>query len=359
MKKILNRRNFLKFGGAALVTGSLNLVPGFKAFAAPAPTDFGSIRFAVISDPHVDIKGENGMKMSAFSLECVKNTVAALNLDDEIKFVQVNGDLLQDGEWENARAVKAELDRLKAPYTVVAGNHDFRPADTKKHREGFTYLTIEEFAKFFKGHGYTASGSRYWAQEVAPGLRIVGLDANLPLEVKKWGGVMDDKQVAWLDKQLSDNQDSMHIVFIHHNLVSWSADELEGGPKEWFCVDNAAQVRGVLAKHAAVAPMVIAGHRHIGFNIKELGGVNYVASPSVNSHPMRYTVYDVSRTGFAWQTPAVPVATAVHLEARENLLNATWWRASQFAERNSINDMEVLALYENNGLRMGQKTIKA
>lgn len=359
MKQNLTRRNFLKFGGAALAAGSLNLVSGFKAFAAPAPKDFGTVRFAVISDPHVDIKGENGMKMSAYSVECVKKTVSALNMDDQIKFVHVNGDLLLDGEWENARAIKAELDKLTAPYTVVPGNHDFKPVDAKKHREGFTYLTIEEFAKLFEGHGYDASGSRYWAQEVVPGLRIIGLDANMPLEEKKWGGVMDDGQMAWLGKQLLNNPDSMHVLFIHHNLVSWSADELQGGPKEWFCVDNAAQVRELLTKYAAAAPMVIQGHRHIGYNIKELGGVNYIASPSVNSHPMRYTIYDVSRTGFAWQTPAVPVPTAVHLEARENLLNATWWRASEFAERNSINDMEVLALYENNGLRMGQKMIKA
>lgn len=124
-------------------------------------------------------------------------------------------------------------------------------------------------------------------------------------------------------------------------------------------MDNAAEVREVLSKHAAVAPMVISGHRHIGLNLKELNGVNYITSPSVNSHPMRYTVYDINRNGFTWQTPAVPMETAIHLEARENLLGEAWWRASEYAERNSFNDMEVLSLYENNGLRMGQKTIKS
>lgn len=357
--KNLSRRGFLKFGSMAAAGGMLQLVPCSKSFAAPAPTDFGSVRFAVISDPHVDIKGKNGMKMSASSLECVEKSVTALNMDKQLSFVMVCGDLLLDGERENAAAIKTELDKLKAPYMVVAGNHDFVPADPKKHRAGFSYMPIEGFVKHFKGHGYDASGKRYYSREIVPGLRVVGLDANLPLDPKKWGGVMPAEQLRWLDKELTAHKDSMHIVFIHHNLLSWSADELPGGPKQWFCVDNAAEVREVFSRHAAMAPMVISGHRHIALNVKELGGVNYIASPSVNSHPMRYTVYDVNRTGFSWQTPAVAVDTATHLQARENLLNATWWRASQFAERNSFTDMEVLALYENNGMRMGQKTIKA
>ncbi len=359
MKSNLTRRDFFKLGGAAAAAGALQLMPGTKLFAAQGPTDFGSVRFAVISDPHVDIKGTNGMKMSQFSLDCVTKTVAELNMDKELSFVMVCGDLLLDGEWENAKAIKAELDRLKAPYMVVAGNHDFKPADPKKHREGYTYLSIEEFVEFFNGHGYDKTGKRYYSHEIVPGLRVIGMDAILPLEQKKWGGMVPAEQIAWLESELEKNKDSLHVIFIHHNFVTWSADEMEGGPKQWFYVDNAAEVREVLSKYAAIAPMVISGHRHIGLNLKELNGVNYITSPSVNSHPMRYSVYDINRNGFTWQTPAVPVETAVHLEARENLLSETWWRASEYAERNSFNDMEVLALYENNGLRMGQKTIKS
>jgi hypothetical protein len=74
---------------------------------------------------------------------------------------------------------------------------------------------------------------------------------------------------------------------------------------------------------------------------------------------MRYTIYDMDRTGFSWQTPSVPVETATPLEAYENLPGDTWWRASEYAERSSFKDMDVLALYENNGLCMGRKTIKS
>jgi len=358
MKKYLSRRSFIKTGGIALTAGAATLLTNTTSFATPAPKDFGAIRFAVISDPHVDTKGKNGMKMSAFSLECVENTVEALNADKDLTFVMVCGDLLLDGEWENAKAVKKALDRLDAPYYVVAGNHDFVPANPKKRRDGFTYMTIEDFVQYFRGHGYEKSGNRYYAREIVPGMRVIGLDANLPLDAKKWGGVVPADQLAWLDKELSAHKDAMHVVFIHHNVVRWSADELEGGPKQWFAVDNDAEVRAVFNKHTN-AQVVISGHRHIALNLKELNGINYFASPSVNTHPMRYTVYDMNQNGISWQTPSVPMTTAQHLEARENLLGAKWWRASQFAERNAFNDMEVLSLYENNGMRMGQKTLKS
>ncbi len=358
MKKAFSRRSFLKTGGIVAAAGAAQLLSGSRSFAASAPTNFGKVRFAVISDPHMDIKGTNGMKMSAISVECVSKTVAAINQADDISFVMVCGDLLLDGEWENARAIKKELDALKAPYFVVAGNHDFKPADTKKHREGFTYLSMEEFVQFFQGHGYTNSGNRYYAHEIVPGLRIIGLDANMPLEMKKWGGVIPKEQLAWLDKELRTHQDAMHIVFIHHNLISWTTDELPGGPKQWFTVDNADEVRAVLEKHATTAPVVISGHRHIALNLRELNGVHYLASPSVNTHPMRYAIYDADNTGISWQTPSVPVDTEMHLAARENLLNATWWRPTEFAKRDAFADMEVLALYENNGMRMGHKVLK-
>jgi hypothetical protein len=55
-----------------------------------------------------------------------------------------------------------------------------------------------------------------------------------------------------------------------YNFVNWSADEQAGGPKQWFCLDNAAEARAILSKHANAAPVVITGHRHIGLNYKEL-----------------------------------------------------------------------------------------
>ncbi|MFV0422017.1 metallophosphoesterase family protein [Oleidesulfovibrio sp.] len=353
-----SRRAFLKAGTIFTSFGLTQQLCGSLAFAAPAAMDFGTVSFGVISDPHVDIKGVNEFKMSAGSVDCVAASVAALNQHNELKFVMVCGDLLLDGEKENAIAIKAELDKLKAPYFVVAGNHDFKPAKETALRSGFNYMSIDDFVRFFRGHGYDKSGKRFYAQQIVPGLRVIGLDANLPGDTK-WGGVLPDEQLQWLEHQLSSHTDAMHVVFIHHNLVRWSADELEGGPKQWFTIDNAPQVRALLSKYAAAVPVVISGHRHIGLNLRQINGVNYFTSPSVNSHPMRFTIYDINKDGISWQTQRVPMPTQFHLSARENMLNSTWWRQSECAERNSFTDEQVLDLYENNAMQMGSMKLKS
>ena len=112
-----------------------------------------------------------------------------------------------------------------------------------------------------------------------------------------------------------------------------------------------------LLKHATAAPVAISGHRHIGLNYKELNGVNYFIAPALNSHPMRYSVFTVSNDAISWKTPMVSVPTSAHLEARNNLLNSAWWRASQFKERNYFNDNAVLQVYENNDMIFGSKKI--
>jgi 3',5'-cyclic AMP phosphodiesterase CpdA len=353
----LSRREFMKVGGISLAATTVALNFGSKVFAASSKTPFGSVQFAVITDPHVDIRGTNAIKMSSISLDCVQKTVEALNMEKDLSFVMVTGDLLQDGEWENARAIKKELDQLKAPYYVLAGNHDYDPILPKKHREGFTYMTIEEFVEFFKGHGYDDSLQRYYALQIKPGLRVIALDAELPLDPKSWAGVVPAEQLEWLDKQLADHPNDLNLVCLHHNFVTWSDDELKGGPKQRFCIENAAEVREVLAKHSTAAPVAISGHRHIGLNYKELNGVNYFIAPALNSHPMRYTIFDITNEAISWKTPMVGVPLSDHLEAKENLLNAEWWRESKYKERNYVNDNGVLALYENNDMIIGTKKI--
>lgn len=351
---MLSRRKLLQLGAASLLSAALPF--GSKNFAASPRSSFKLIRFAVISDLHVDIKGKNGVKMSAVSRECLNRTVAALNQEDGLAFVFVLGDLLLDGEQENAVLVKDTLDKLTVPYYVIAGNHDYRPHDPQKRRQGFDYLSIKDFIQFFQGHGYDNSGKRYYARQIQPGLRLVGLDACLP-EADDWGGILPQEQLQWLDQELTHHAEQLNLIFMHHNVIRWSKDELPGGNKAKFCIDNDSEVKQLLAKHAQAAPVVLSGHRHIGLHLAEEKGVNYFVLPSLNSYPMRYTVFSVSPQSISWKTPMVNVAELVHLEARENLLQETFWRKTDFAERNPANDSDMLEFYENNSMIFGAKQV--
>jgi len=344
-----SKRGFLKLGGLSLAAAWT----GRQVFATPSKTPFSPVRFAVVSDPHLDIRGTNGMKMGALSAECLERTVADLNQEKDLAFVFVPGDLLQDGELENARVAKKILEGLSAPCFVISGNHDYAPADPAKRRDGFTYLTSNEFVRFFQGHGYEADGKHYHAHPIVPGLRVIGLDACQPGVKGTFGGILPKEQMEWLDRQLADHADELNLVFVHHNLIRWSEDELPGGPKAGFAIENEPEVRALLSKHAQAAPVVVSGHRHIGLHCKQDGGVNYFVVPSLNSHPMRYNLFSLSNRSIAWKTPMVRLPETVHLQARENLLDATFWRATQYAQRTPANDAAVLRLYENNPQILG------
>ncbi|MCI5146841.1 MAG: Tat pathway signal protein, partial [Candidatus Electrothrix sp. AR3] len=288
----------------------------------------------------------------------LRRTVEDINQEGNLSFVLVPGDLLLDGEVKNLKVVKTWLDKLNVPYYVVAGNHDYIPAEPEKRREGFEYLTIEEFVQSFKGHGYDNSGKRYYAHQIAPGLRLIGLDACLP-KIDKWGGILPEAQLQWLDEQLTKHADELNLIFIHHNLIRWSIDELPGGRKQLFCIDNDTEVRALLAKHAQAAPVVLSGHRHIGLRLAEVYGVNYFTLPSLNSYPMRYTVFSLSNQAISWKTPMVSVSDSVHLEARQHILDGGWWRDTQFEKRTPHNDAAVLRFYENNPMIFGSKKLKS
>lgn len=350
----LTRRQFIKTSGYSLLGAAVLMNSGTKAFASPSATPFSPVRFAVISDPHLDIKGSNGMRMGASSVECLRNTVIDLNKEKNLGFVMINGDILLDGEVENAEVARKELTKLTAPTFVISGNHDYKPANPEKLRDGFSYLPSEGFRNFFAGFGYEKDGDRYYAKQIVPGLRLLALDACLPLEMKKWGGELSEEQLDWLDKQLSAHSDQVNLVFMHHNFIPWSVDELPGGPKQWFCIDNAAEVRAVLAKNSKSTPIALSGHRHIGLRARELNGINYFALPSLNSHPMRYSVFNVSHEQITWKTPMVTLDEKTHIEARNGLLNAKWWRAEQYQKPSSFNDIAVLRYYENNDDIVGQ-----
>jgi len=353
----ITRRQFIQKSGLSLLGAAVVMNTGSMAFANSSATPFKPIRFAVISDLHIDIKGKNAFRMSAYSVDCLHRTIEDLNKEKDLSFVVANGDLLMDGEVENAKVLRDAMKNLTAKSFVVCGNHDYQPADPKKRREGFTYLGIDDFVNYFADYGYGKSGQRHYANQIVPGLRMLVLDACLPGE-KRWGGRLPDEQLSWLDTELSSHSDQVNLVFMHHNFLPWTVDEFKGGPKQQFCIDNDADVRAILEKNSHATPVAISGHRHIGLHARELNKVNYFAVPSLNSHPMRYSVFTISPEQISWKTPMVSVGEAKHLEAREALLNATWWRDEQYNQPSSGNDTAVLGLYENNNMIIGARSLR-
>ena len=283
----------------------MNNRAGTTTFATPAAIDFGTVKFAVVSDIHFDTTATRPDDTSGSINSQVEQLVEDINRDQQLAFVMCTGDLLLNGEKENCRRLKQHLDHLLAPYYVIAGNHDYIPADSQKRREGFTYLTIEDFVTFFTGHGYDHSGKRYYGHQVTPGLRIIGLDGCLPQEPEKWGGILPVEQLEWLEEQFVGHSDELQLLFLHHNFVTWSDDESDEGKKQWYALDNRDNARELLSTYADTVPVAISGHRHIDFNLKRKDGITYIVTPPFCDHPGPYTIFEVTNRAISWEIKSV------------------------------------------------------
>lgn len=343
-KKSLYTRRQVIAAGAALFLGGV--VPWSNRIASAALSNLGTaIRFGVVADSHVDVLGQNGWRMGAISVLGLEKTVSAMN-GAGLDFVLVPGDLLLDGEWENLEVAKKLLDKLIPPYYIVSGNHDYRPADPGRLRKGFTYLTTTEFIEVFNSHGYSPGGPRYWSHRLASGLRLIGLDGCLPQATTGWGGLLDDAQFQWLQEQLDRSREPI-LIMVHHCLLHWGSDG-SSRTGRWNSLENSPRVRSLLSRYREKIVMVISGHRHIGLHHRVIGGVAYFVVPSINSHPMRYSLFDLVPGRIQWTTPSMGVSEELHKEALDGLLRTPWFTPLDTASR-----QQLLAFYENNSGRKG------
>jgi len=295
----------------------LGLALSLVLVAFSAAFGFEKAKFAVISDTHIALYGVNKFKMGAASIKIFENTLKTLNEIDDLDFVVVTGDLLQDGEPWNLDLAKSYLDELRAPYYVVCGNHDYAPSKQAKPG-GSPYVAVNKatFIWTFQGHGYRGA-SAWWSADPMPGLHLIGLDSTVPVGM---GGHIPLSEMKFLDLELYANRDKVNIIFCHHNFVPWSRGEEPGERFFFMQVDNAPEVRKIFEKHLPASQVVISGHRHIGLRYKNVNGVNYIVCPPTVSYPNQYTIFTLTPTGISYETNWVPVERGIIEEAKANFV---------------------------------------
>ena len=107
-----------------------------------------------------------------------------------------SGDLVDDGVDIKAYAfLRDHLDLLKAPYTVIPGNHDDRTNLREVFELRCTRNTID-----------------YIIDDEAMPLTLIALDSTVPGET--YGQVQPD-QMSWLDSRLKECNKSA-LLFLHH-----------------------------------------------------------------------------------------------------------------------------------------------
>lgn len=218
----------------------LLLLAGFTASSQAQdlqlPLKNGSLRFAVIGDTGT---GDTEQREIAKQLALFRGRFP-------FEFAIMLGDNLYGPErpkdYENKfeRPYKPLLDGGVTFYAAL-GNHD------------------EPNQRFYKP--FNMNGERYYSFRPKAGVRFFALDSNL----------MDQKQLDWLEKELSASGSDWKICFFHHPLYS-------SGAQHGSNLNLREQLEPLFVKHGV--SVVFTGHEHFYERIKPQKGITYIIAGS-------------------------------------------------------------------------------
>ncbi len=253
----ISRRDFLgltfKAGAATMVAG---LAPslagnalGLGGVAEAATRRITPFTFAVITDSHLfNIPNH---KFDGILADAVASVNAMTPGPD---FVVYTGDLGQFGRDEELNKGKKMLDKLKVPYHIIPGEHDWY----LNMGQGWRGMFGNDHWSFnHKGVHFIGMNSiivpDYWSMKgLTPDERMGYMTE---LECSRCGpfGVPDD-QLDWLAKDVKDlAPDTPVVIFTHSPLWDYY-------PRWNFQTSDAPEIRGILRKFDKV--MAIHGHVH-------------------------------------------------------------------------------------------------
>jgi predicted phosphodiesterase len=206
--------------------------------------------FIVLSDTHIE--GGN-----AHGLEKLKDAV-----DDDVKFVVVNGDITQGGHFMDISKFLEIARSLGVPCYPVAGNHDIYFGNWRIWKE---YI------------GSTA-------------YRIDGGSATLFI-LDSANAFFGADQIKWLERGLKTATGRV-FVFSHVNLfVESPVDE-----QQFTDIRERARITSLLTGRCDA---MFTGHVHKRI-IRETGGVRYITTEDFRSSSA-YCRVTVSRDGIRWE----------------------------------------------------------
>ena len=247
-----------------------------------------TIRFAVVSDPHIALPQTIEDIPQRFHLTEV--SISALELAFEhlerlaLDFILFPGDLTQDGELENHHWLRQRLTRLPFPAYVVPGNHDVPhlvPTDKT--------IGLHDFPSYYQAFGYDNPDQLYYSKEIYPGVQLVALNSNQFNRQGRQLGVLDDEQLSWLEQTLAQCQDKFVLIMVHHNVLEHLPGQSKHELGKRYMLDNASQLRKIL-KNAGVK-LILTGHLHVQ-DIVQSEGLCEITTGSLVSYPHPYRIIE-------------------------------------------------------------------
>lgn len=209
-----------------------------------------SYSFIVVTDPHIHNR-------NAFGLERLKDII-----DDDIKFVVINGDITQNGKQEDLEKFIQIANSLGVPCYPVAGNHDV-----------------------YFGNWHV------WKKLIGSTCYSVNGDSATLLILDSANAFFGARQLDWLEKELSKAKGRV-FVFSHVNLFVGNPFNIQ----QFTDVRERARITSLLKGRCDIMFM---GHSHQRL-IREIGGVKYITIEDFRDNTVYCQVW-VTEDGIRWE----------------------------------------------------------
>ena len=256
MSKI-SRRNFL---GLSLKTGAATMFAGMFAPAASSVMGLGGVAhastkkikpftFAVLTDAHLyDIPNHK------FDAILEKGVADVNSIKPRPDFVLYAGDLGQSGKEAELVKGKKILDKLKVPYKIIPGEHDYYLDMGKAWRGlfGDEYWSFDHNGSHIIGMNSILVEDFWTMASLTPKERMGRMEELECHRCGLWG--VGEKQLDWLEKDVKNLSPDTPIMIMTHSplwdyYTRWNFQTLD-----------APEIRQILRKFEKV--MAIHGHVH-------------------------------------------------------------------------------------------------
>ncbi len=240
----------------------MNTLASQRPFQPRSPDAAGVISWLHFGDLHMTEAGERNQ----LDLEAIVNEVN-LAFAQTVSFVFLPGDVADDGSRAAYAVVRGELDRLRAPWCSIIGDHDVHEKSSASFLETMSEETY---------YAFTVGGARFLA------MNAFDVPESQSFTIK-------DEQIQWAEEELRQATSSRQTkVFLLHCYPS----DLKVGGGELSRLVRDYDVR-----------LIDMGHTHYN-EIANDGRTLYSATRSIGQieeGPVGYSVINIDDNVVSWR----------------------------------------------------------
>ena len=251
---------------------------------------------------HQEIKRGDG-KMPHYSTQ-----ILAAFLDEVIRVkpaaLILSGDITFNGEKRSHVELAQYLKKVREegiPVLVIPGNHDINIPNTylfsNNGRKPVPNISERDFWELYSPLGAIDAvsfdkSSLSYVYQLSEDLQIMMIDTSqYEKGMVKTGGRINEKTLAWMEKNLSKAKKSgiSVITVTHHSLLPHSSLFTSD-----FTLENYPQVLNILEKYGVLVNL--SGHIHIQHIVRanEIDGIYDIATSSLTVYPNHYGILDIN-----------------------------------------------------------------